>query len=212
MKITLSKNQWKYIGKMAGWIKTAAQVQTYSSGKIIKRDDGYWVIIDKETMAHIQKAHGTEAWGKGSIFTQFPDLDSVAQNAQFSNEIFYPIQGAAGYNLVLPTQDAMKLPDAKSLQTTKEEDVGGTGKLQDMSVPAVSTSAPLSEFATNEAWAIILTAKPQFLAEDLKNDPEILEKVKEGKLKALVTAFPGRKDVPKITDWKGNWVVVIPQK
>ena len=80
-----------------------------------------------------------------------------------------------------------------------------------MEVPAVQTTLPLSQFKTNEAWMIIVPANWDYLPEDAKTE-EVKQKLDEGNAYAIVSAFPGRKDVPKITDWNGAWAVIIPQK
>lgn len=212
--LLLSKKEWQSIGKITGWMKISQNNNNNNNNNsIIKRPDGNIVIITPDTINHIWKTHGPSAWGKGSIFSEMPNLKNAALNADFNNSQnspFYPIPNASGYDLVWPTQEAQQMPNAKNTTTIKEENLG-KNIMEDMNVPAISTTLPLSHFKTNEAYAIIVPANPQFLPPELKI-PEILNKIINNQAYALISAFPGKKNVPKITQWNGQWTVVIPKK
>jgi len=56
MKITISKNQWEFVGKKAGWMKTAQEMryylETYVDGKEMLGSDGTSVL---KSVANLQQ-------------------------------------------------------------------------------------------------------------------------------------------------------------
>lgn len=109
-----------------------------------------------------------------------------------------------GYNLVLPYNEALSLPDAEELTTEKTE------RGAKITVPLIRTSAPKEEFETDLLTLIIRPSNPQYLPPDLKDNPEILERIDQGKCHSLLTAFPGDPDIPPASQWQGKWAVVVP--
>lgn len=129
------------------------------------------VLLSQWAVKHIT-AHNDI--GTGSVFSRGMDektLIKLIQNA--------PVKGAGGlytmkapgvgYNLVLPIEKAMSLPNATQIAVYKEE----RGKK--IEVIGVKTSAPLKAFATNEVSLIIRPSNPQFLPDDAKQVPAICE-------------------------------------
>lgn len=65
MKITLSKNQWKQIGKLAGWVKQAQfdqepatpDIEPPQSQSPLKRSRGKFSLYDQEDLDRIEGLH-----------------------------------------------------------------------------------------------------------------------------------------------------------
>jgi hypothetical protein len=109
-----------------------------------------------------------------------------------------------GYDLVLPIDKAKALKDAKEGEVEKQE---GPNKVK---VPSITTSQPLSSFASNRISLIIRKSNPQFLPDDVKTDADITKKIEEGKCYSLLTAFPGNPDIPRASEWGGKFAVILP--
>ena len=129
---------------------------------IIKTRGEGLVIFPSWAKEHIEGSH--KEVGKGSVFQDF-DLNLI--NHAIS-EIDVPDEGqdgifvievpGVGYNLVLPAEEAGKLPDARMTTTKKEEQ----GKI--LQVPAILTTAPLEQFLTNTMTVVIRkTEKMEFV-------------------------------------------------
>ena len=96
-----------------------------------------------------------------------------------------------GYNLVLPMAQALKLPGAKQGEVEKVE---GPNKVK---VPSVTTTAPLSQFASNELTVIVRPKKDEAGAV-IPNEYIVL------------SAFPGDPDIPRASEWGNKFAVIIP--
>jgi len=96
-----------------------------------------------------------------------------------------------GYNLVLPMAQALKLPGAKQGEVEKVE---GPNKVK---VPSVTTTAPLSQFASNELTVIVRPKKDEAGAV-IPNEYIVL------------SAFPGDPDIPRASEWGDKFAVIIP--
>lgn len=96
-----------------------------------------------------------------------------------------------GYNLILPMAQALKLPGAKQGEVEKVE---GPNKVK---VPSVTTTAPLSQFASDELTVIVRPKKDEAGAV-LPNEYIVL------------SAFPGDPDIPRASEWGGKFAVIIP--
>jgi hypothetical protein len=96
-----------------------------------------------------------------------------------------------GYNLVLPMAQALKLPGAKQGEVEKVE---GPNKVK---VPSVTTTAPLSQFASDELTVIVRPKKDEAGAV-IPNEYIVL------------SAFPGDPDIPRASEWGGKFAVIIP--
>lgn len=96
-----------------------------------------------------------------------------------------------GYNLVLPMAQALKLPGAKQGEVEKVE---GPNKVK---VPSVTTTAPLSQFASDELTVIVRPKKDEAGAV-IPNEYIVL------------SAFPGDPDIPRASEWGDKFAVIIP--
>jgi hypothetical protein len=142
--------------------------------------------------------------GQGSIFAMDVNkvveiakkLVSKEQNidkiANSTGTISANVNGA-GYDLVLPIDKAKTLPDAQITTTNKTE--GPTT----IEVPAVKTSAPLQTFKTNQLTIIV---RP------MKNDSG--EVIPNSYI--ILSVFPGNPNIPRISEWNGQYAVIIPDQ
>lgn len=149
----------------------------------------------------IKEVHGKP--GQGSIFADPGSvkdivLKTIADNSNKISEIA-STTGALktnvsgiGYDLVLPMEEAQNLADAQVEETEKVE---GPNRIN---VPLVRTSAPMSEFATDELTIIVRPKKDQTGA-IIPNEYIIL------------SAFPG-KDLPRASEWNGKYAVIVPEQ
>lgn len=148
----------------------------------------------------LQTVHGTP--GQGSIFKDpnsvkdiVMDLikdqsDKIPEVASTTGTLKSNV-GGIGYDLVVTKEEAQNLPDAQMGETEKVE---GPNKV---TVPMVKTSAPLSQFVTDQL-TVIVRPKKDASGKPLQNEYIIL------------SAFPG-KDLPKASEWAGNYVIVVPE-
>lgn len=97
-----------------------------------------------------------------------------------------------GYDLVLPLEQALKLPGAKQGQVEKIE---GPNKIK---VPSVNTTAPLSQFASDKLTVIVRPKKNE-AGEVIPNEYIVL------------SAFPGNPDIPRASEWRNKFAVIIPE-
>jgi hypothetical protein len=142
--------------------------------------------------------------GQGSIFAKSVDeILKLAQNlldktnpkeldkiANSTGTLTMNVPGA-GYNLVLPIEQAKKLPRAQESEVEKQE---GPNKVK---VPAITTTAPLTQFKTNELTVIVRPKKDEAGAV-IPNEYIVL------------SVFPGDPDIPRASEWNGKYAVVIP--
>jgi len=180
--------------------------RTLQGGTIKVPIRGGHVLISKWALDHIMRHNEI---GTGSVFSRGINertLISLVQKAPIKgNGGLYTMKASnVGYNLVLPMDEALRLPDATMTMTQKEE----RGKKID--VVAVETSAPLRSFQTNLVTLIIRPSNPQFLPQDAKQIPAILEDVRDGRSYSVLTAFPGNPDIPPSSQWGSKYAVIIP--
>jgi hypothetical protein len=140
--------------------------------------------------------------GQGSIFSK--SIDSVLKLAQDTLDKSKDIDKIAnstgtltvkspgiGYNLVLPIEQAKKLPGAKESEVEKIE---GPNKIK---VPAITTTAPLTQFKSDELTVIVRPKKDES-GTVIPNEYIVL------------SAFPGDPSIPRASEWNGKYAVVIP--
>jgi len=96
-----------------------------------------------------------------------------------------------GYNLVLPIEQAKKLPGAKQGEVEKVE---GPNKVK---VPSITTTAPLSQFASDQLTVIVRPKKDEAGAVILNEY-------------IVLSTFPGDPDIPRASEWGGKYAVIIP--
>jgi hypothetical protein len=181
-----------------------------STDKLVS-SDGNIVLVSDWVKSHI-KDHNE--FGTGSVFREGITDEEISN---FVNEIISTNElgdGGAfeievpeiGYNLVLPYDEAVNLENAEELTTIKKE---GKNEIQ---VPLIKTSQSSDDFKTNKLTLVIRKSNPQFLPDDVKEDEEILNKINDGKVYSLLTAFPGNPNIPRASEWNGQYAVIVPKK
>ena len=116
------------------------------------------------------------------------ELDKIANS---TGTLTMNVPGA-GYNLVLPIDQAKKLPGAQASEVEKQE---GPNKVK---VPAITTTAPLTQFKTNELTVIVRPKKDEAGAV-IPNEYIVL------------SVFPGDPDIPRASEWNDKYAVIIPK-
>jgi hypothetical protein len=167
--------------KLAGLITEAVEVPTWLKGKL---ED-----------VHVKP-------GQGSIFAK--PIDNVLKLAQDTLDKTKDIDKIAnstgtltvkspgiGYNLVLPIEQAKKLPGAKE---TEVEKIEGPNKIK---VPAITTTSPLTQFKSDEL-TIIVRPKKDEAGTVIPNEYIVL------------SAFPGDPSIPRASEWGKKYAVIIP--
>ena len=128
-----------------------------------------------------------------------------------------PVEGAGGvytttapqkigYDLVLPMDEAMALPNAEQVPVQKEERNGP------VEVTGVTTTRSLDTFETDQLSVVIRRSTMQYVPDSLKSDPEVIAAEKEGRLYGVLSSWPGRGDVPMSSEWAGKWAVILPSQ
>jgi hypothetical protein len=142
--------------------------------------------------------------GQGSIFAKsIDDVLKLAQSALDKETNIDKIANSTGtltinspgigYNLVLPIDKAKALPGAKESEVEKVE---GPNKIK---VPAITTTAPLTQFKSDELTIIVRPKKDESGAV-IPNEYIVL------------SAFPGDPDIPRASEWGGKYAVIIPNQ
>jgi hypothetical protein len=140
--------------------------------------------------------------GQGSIFAKsIDDVLKLAQDALNKSKDIDKIANSTGtltikspgigYNLVLPIDKAKALPGAKESEVEKIE---GPNKVK---VPAITTTAPLTKFNSDEL-TIIVRPKKDESGTVIPNEYIVL------------SAFPGDPSIPRASEWGGKYAVIIP--
>ena len=166
------------------------------------------VLLSQWAIKHIT-AHNDI--GTGSVFARGIDertLIKLIQKAPVKGQggLYTMKASNVGYNLVLPIEEAMRLPGATQTTVQKEE------RGQKITVPAIQTSASLRDFSTNQISLVIRPSNSKFLPDDAKRVDAILKDVKAGKSYSLLTAFPGDPNIPPSSQWGGKYAIILPSK
>jgi hypothetical protein len=177
----------------------------------ISNTNGEIVLISDYIKNHI-KEHNQ--FGMGSTFREGitdEEINSFVEEVIYENELgegglFELNIPNVGFDLVLPYEEAINLDGAEESVTIKKE-----GK-NEIEVPLIKTSQSADDFKTNRLTLVIRKSNPQFLPDDVKEDEEILEKINDGKVYSLITAFPGNPNIPRVSEWNGEYAIVVPKK
>jgi hypothetical protein len=177
----------------------------------ISTDNGEIVLISDYVKNHI-KEHNQ--FGMGSTFREGitdEEISSYVEEVVSSNELgegglFELNVPNVGFDLVLPYVEAKNLDDAEETFAIKKE-----GK-NEIEVPLIKTSQSENDFKTNKLTLVIRKSNQQFLPDDVKENEEILEKINDGKVYSLITAFPGNPNIPRVSEWNGEYAIVVPKK
>jgi hypothetical protein len=173
---------------------------------LLQSQNGNMIIFADWVKGHIERGH--KEIGKGSIFSDF-DLGQVANAISVidinPDQAVYTVNiPNVGYDLVLPMDQALTLPDAERTEVAKEERGG------EVMVPAVITSAPLNSFLTDELSVVVRpTDSLEYVPDDARE--QVAPAVEDGRAYSILSAWPGRGDVPPASQWGEDWAVVIPK-
>lgn len=202
--------QFLKMQKLAGLITESEYKKallTEATDQIPGKDD-IVILVSDYAKKHIMEHNKP---GMGSVFKTGVTEDEIVNMVK---EVAPKVSGdggayelnkpSIGYDLVLPIDKAKALKDAKEGEVEKQE---GPNKVK---VISITTSQPLSSFASNRISLIIRKSNPQFLPDDVKADADIAKKIEEGKCYSLLTAFPGNPDIPRASEWNGKFAVIIP--
>ena len=140
--------------------------------------------------------------GQGSIVAKsIDDVLKLAQDALDKEQNIDKIANSTGtltikspgigYNLVLSIDKAKALPGAKESEVEKAE---GPNKIK---VPAITTTAPLTQFKTDDLTVIVRPKKDEAGA-IIPNEYIVL------------SAFPGDPSIPRASEWGKKYAVIIP--
>jgi hypothetical protein len=149
----------------------------------------------------LKTVHGTP--GQGSIFSNPSNVKNtilqlvnkhkskIDEIAKGPGIITANISGI-GYDLVISLEEAKKLPNAVLSETEKVE---GPNKI---TVPMVKTSAPISQFSTDQL-TVVVRPKKDSTGTIIPNEYIIL------------TAYPG-KDLPRASEWGNKYAIIVPDQ
>jgi len=174
-------NEIKRMQQLAGIISEAVEVPSWLAGKL-------------------EDVHTKP--GQGSIFAKsISDILKLAQDALDKEQNVDKIANSTGtltinspgvgYNLVIPIDKAKALPGAKESEVEKIE---GPNRIK---VPAITTTAPMDQFKTDQLTVIVRPKKDESGAV-IPNEYIVL------------SAFPGDPSIPRASEWGGKYAVVIP--
>jgi hypothetical protein len=191
-------------------IKQMMGVINESTDKI-QTSNGGVILVSDYVKNHI-KDHNQ--FGSGSVFKEGitdEDINSFVNMVIENNELG---EGGAfeievpeiGFDLVKPYDEAMSYDNAEESTTIKKE---GPNEIE---VPLVRTSQSEDDFISDRLTLIIRPSNPNFLPEDVKEDGDILNMINQGKVYSLLTAFPGNPNIPRASEWGGQFAVIVPTK
>jgi len=191
------------IREMMGLITESTDKLQTSNGEVI--------LVSDYVKNHI-KDHNK--FGSGSVFKEgITDeeinsfVNMVIENNELGEGGAFEIEvPGIGYDLVKPYDEAMSYDNAEESTTIKKE---GPNEIE---VPLVRTSQSEDDFRTDRLTLIIRPSNPNFLPEDVKEDGNIMDMINQGKVYSLLTAFPGNPNIPRASEWDGQFAVVVPTK
>ena len=177
----------------------------------IQTSNGEVILISDYVKNHI-KDHNQ--FGSGSVFKEGitdEDINSfvnmVIENNELGDGGAFEIEvPGIGFDLVKPYDEAMSYDNAEESTTIKKE---GPNEIE---VPLVRTSQSEDDFISDRLTLIIRPSNPNFLPEDVKEDGDILNMINQGKVYSLLTAFPGNPNIPRASEWGGQFAVIVPTK
>jgi hypothetical protein len=120
------------------------------------------------------------------------NLDRIPKIANSSEPLLKATVPNIGYDLVLPYETAKGLSDPIETTAIKLE---GPNQI---TVPAIKTSEPITKFSTDELTIVILPKKDN--SGTLMPNEYI-----------IVSAWPGG-STPRASEWNGNFAVIIPDQ
>jgi hypothetical protein len=183
---------------------------TESTDKL-QTSNGGVILVSDYVKNHI-KDHNQ--FGSGSVFKKGitdEDINSFVNMVIENNELgeggaFEIEVPGIGFDLVKPYDEAMSYDNAEESTTIKKE---GSNEIK---VPLVRTSQSEDDFRSDRLTLIIRPSNPNFLPEDVKEDGVIMNMINQGKVYSLLTAFPGNPNIPRASEWGGQFAVIVPTK
>jgi hypothetical protein len=177
----------------------------------IQTSNGGVILVSDYVKNHI-KDHNQ--FGSGSVFKEGitdEDINSfvnmVIDNYELGEGGAFEIEvPGIGFDLVKPYDEAMSYDNAEESTTIKRE---GQNEIE---VPLVRTSQLEDDFMSDRLTLIIRPSNPNFLPEDVKEDGDIMNMINQGKVYSLLTAFPGNPNIPRASEWDGQFAVIVPTK
>jgi hypothetical protein len=177
----------------------------------IQTSNGGVILVSDYVKNHI-KDHNQ--FGSGSVFKEGitdEDINSfvnmVIDNYELGEGGAFEIEvPGIGFDLVKPYDEAMSYDNAEESTTIKRE---GPNEIE---VPLVRTSQSEDDFMSDRLTLIIRPSNPNFLPEDVKEDGDIMNMINQGKVYSLLTAFPGNPNIPRASEWDGQFAVIVPTK
>ncbi len=181
MNKQILSEEFQRMQKLAGIITEGVEIPTWLENKLedVHTKPGQGSIFSKSIKDVLKLAQDTLDKSK--------DVDKIANN---TGTLTIKSPGI-GYNLVLPIEQAKKLPGAKESEVEKLE---GPNKIK---VPAITTSAPLTQFKS-DGLTIIVRPKKDEAGTIIPNEYIVL------------SAFPGDPSIPRASEWGGKYAVIIP--
>ena len=174
----------------------------------LEMKDGNHLIVSAATKKHISTHNEI---GIGSVFSKDIDIDKVLAKVlpnldvkDIKDGVYTTKSPGIGYNLVLSMDKAKKLSGAKMTSVEKEERDGP------IKVPAIKTTAPLSDFKTDQLTLIIRPTNPGRLHPSLEKDKDTHNAIKAGKSFTLLASFPGDPSIPRASEWGDKYAVILP--
>jgi hypothetical protein len=177
----------------------------------IQTSNGGVILVSDYVKNHI-KDHNQ--FGSGSVFKEGitdEDINSFVNMVIENNELgeggaFEIEVPGIGFDLVKPYDEAMSYDNAEESTTIKRE---GPNEIE---VPLVRTSQSEDDFMSDRLKLIIRPSNTNFLPEDVKEDGDIMNMINQGKVYSLLTAFPGNPNIPRASEWGGQFAVIVPTK
>ena len=174
----------------------------------LEMKDGNHLIVSAAAKKHISTHNEI---GIGSVFSKDIDIDKILAKLlpnldvkDIKDGVYTTKSAGIGYNLVLPMDQAKKLSGAEMTSVEKEERDGP------VKVPAIKTTAPLSDFKTDQLSLIIRPSNPDRLHPSLEKDKDTHDAIKAGKSFTLLAAFPGDPSIPRASEWGDKYAVILP--
>lgn len=190
------------------WQKFINEEST-SGDEVVETSDGKVVIFSQWAKSHIEDGHKDP--GKGSVFADFNlglinnELQGISLDP--SKSVYEVEVSNVGYDLVIPNDEAARLPDARQTEVEKEDRNGP------IKVNAYLTSAPLESFMTSTMSIVIRpTDQIKFVPETIASDERIAAAIERGELYSVISSWPGRGNVPPASQWGDDWAVILPNQ
>jgi hypothetical protein len=214
------------------------QIKSPQGGEhsLISAAGGNTVFMGSYTATHI-KGHNQP--GKGSVFSKDVDIEAIVSTMADEVPAKFFADGGGihtikvpgvGRDLVKKVSDIReKYPNAQELEVEKQEGVvmedGPDGKKVPKKGPdgkTIPNMVKVKAFVlpddddggdwtqTDQMNIIMRPANPNFMPDEAKADAGMKEALEAKKGFAVLSAFPGNPDVPKASEWKDDWAVIVP--